>query len=91
MSEETKSPEALQLEAAVRREVQKQLQGKLSGGEYRADEYDFKVESINVYPGAGWTLHEVVAMGAQMIVFGVWRMSRAEQVSRGIKPIIALT
>jgi hypothetical protein len=78
-----------EIEAMIRREVQKQLhdavmsmkQGKTP--DYTADEYDWKGEPVNVYPGKGWIFTAVGSVGIHMII--LWRKRRADVANDGQK------
>lgn len=98
---ETKEPEVLIMEAAVRREVQKQLEPLRSSlfelasmtansGGLKAEDWDFKVNRIEEFAGPGWIFVQAF-FGDHAVVYAIWRMSRTVQASLGVEPNIATT
>lgn len=78
-------------EQFIRREVARQVASAPRSAEYRADEYDFKVERIEVYAGPGWILHSILGPDQGAAVYAVWYMRRVDQAALRIAPHVNMT
>ncbi len=58
--------------------------------EWKAEDWDFKVQRVEEYPGPGWIFTQVMP-AEHMTVYIVWRMSRVYQAERGIAAHVPLT
>lgn len=56
---------------------------------FKAEEYDFRCDMANSYPGNGWEYVEAMVIGVNVVI--VWRMSRVKQAELGLESIMKLT
>ncbi len=56
---------------------------------FKAEEYDFRCDMANSYPGNGWEYVEAMVIGVNVVI--VWRMSRIRQAELGLESVMKLT
>lgn len=83
-----------EVQEQVRQEVARQVAGLKPANqqEFKAEDWDFKVERIEQFPGHGWVVHQILGPDQGAAVYVVWRMNRVLQAQLGVPaavPIVA--
>lgn len=86
------NPSAADIEAFVNQQLSKATLAQGLRSEtvpILAQDWDFRVDKANEFPGRGWEYHAVAVLGVNVYI--VWRKSRVEQAKAGEVSIMALT
>lgn len=83
------NPSGADVEAYVNQQLARLQSNAQPARFFKAEEYDFRCDMANSYPGNGWEYVEAMAIGVNVVI--VWRMSRVKQAELGLESVMKLT